>query len=159
IKLLCEPVEPPRTELEHIRYFCGNPEIPTDLAGTEPQRVALYRATVALVRALANIADELEGAGYSASEAAWIKEEVRDYVRLREAIRKASGETIDLKSYEADMRHLIDTYIEADHARVISMFDDTSLLDLIVKSGIADAITSLPPGIRSKPDAVAETIA
>ena len=30
-------------------------------------------------------------------------------VKLREIIRKASGETIDLKAYEADMRHLIDT--------------------------------------------------
>ncbi|EQD69081.1 hypothetical protein B1A_07040, partial [mine drainage metagenome] len=27
-------------------------------------------------------------------------------------IRMASGETLDLKAYEADMRHLIDTYIE-----------------------------------------------
>ena len=28
---------------------------------------------------------------------------------------------IDLKAYEADMRHLIDTYIEADEARIISL--------------------------------------
>ena len=27
IALLCEPVEPPKGELEHIRYFCGNTEI------------------------------------------------------------------------------------------------------------------------------------
>ena len=57
------------------------------------------------------------------------------------------------------MRHLIDTYIEADEPRKISPFDDMSLLELIVKSGIADAINSLPGGIKGNKDAVAETIA
>ena len=60
LALLCEPVEPPKGELEHIHYFCGNTEIPSDLKEREPQRAALYKATVALVRAYANIADELE---------------------------------------------------------------------------------------------------
>jgi type I restriction enzyme R subunit len=68
LALLCEPVEPPKGELEHIHYFCGNTEIPEDLAEREPQRAALYKATVALVRAFANIADELEAAGYSADD-------------------------------------------------------------------------------------------
>ena len=46
LALLCEPVEPPKGELEHIHYFCGNTEIPTDLKEREPQRAALYKATV-----------------------------------------------------------------------------------------------------------------
>jgi hypothetical protein len=58
-------------------------------------------------------------------------------LKLREIIRKASGETIDIKAYAADMRHLIDTYIEAGAPRKISPFDDMTLLELIVKSGIA----------------------
>jgi len=40
LALLCEPVEPPKGELEHIHYFCGNTEIPEDLAEREPQRAA-----------------------------------------------------------------------------------------------------------------------
>ena len=52
IALLCEPVQPPKGELEHIHYFCGNTEIPDDLKEHEPQRVALYKSTAALVRAL-----------------------------------------------------------------------------------------------------------
>jgi type I restriction enzyme R subunit len=159
VALLCEPVEPPKGELEHIHYFCGNTEIPEELVEREPQRVALYKATVALVRAYANIADELEAAGYSAAEIKRIKQDIDRYLKLREIIRKASGETIDLKAYEADMRHLIDTYIEADEPRKISPFDDMTLLELIVKSGIADAINSLPGGIKANKDAVAETIA
>jgi type I restriction enzyme R subunit len=152
-------VDPPKGELEHIHYFCGNTEIPEELVEREPQRVALYKATVALVRAYANIADELEEAGYSAANITRIKRGLDRYLNLREIIRKASDETIDLKAYEADMRHLIDTYIEADEPRKISPFDDMSLLELIVKSGIANAINSLPGGIRANKDAVAETIA
>ena len=56
------------------------------------------------------------------------------------------------------MRHLIDTYIEADAPRKISPFDDMPLLDLIVKSGIAAAINSLPDGLKGNKNAVAETI-
>jgi type I restriction enzyme R subunit len=111
------------------------------------------------VRAFANISDELEAAGYSAPETSQIKQDLDRYLKLREVIRQASGETIDLKAYEADMRHLIDTYIEADAPRVISPFDNMSLLELIVKSGIASAVNSMPEGIKGNRDAVAETIA
>ena len=158
IALLCEPVEPPKGELEHIHYFCGNTEIPDDLKEREPQRAALYKATAALVRAYANIADELEAAGYSEPDIARIKQQLDHYLKLREIIRKASGESLDLKAYEADMRHLIDTYIEADEPRKISPFDNMRLLDLIVKTGIADAINRLPDGIKGNKDAIAETI-
>jgi type I restriction enzyme R subunit len=77
---------------------------------------------------------------------------------VREIIRKASGEILDLKAYEADMRHLIDTYIEADASRRISPFDNMSLLELIVKSGIANAINTQLWGLKGNKDAVAETI-
>ena len=121
--------------------------------------MALYKSTAAVVRAYASIADDLPDAGYSETQIADIKDRVNRYVKLREIIRQASGETIDLKAYEADMRHLIDTYIEADEPRKISDFGEVGLLDLIVKSGIAEAINNLPKGIRSNRNAVAETIA
>src|SRR5213594_2335608 len=94
LALLCEPVEPPEGELEHIHYFCGNTEIPADLQEREPQRAALYKATVALVRAYANIADELEPAAYSAADVGRIKKELEHYLNVREIIRKASGESL-----------------------------------------------------------------
>lgn len=159
VALICEPVSPPKGELEHIHYFCGNAEIAAELVEHEPQRVALYTATVALVRAYAAIADDLEAAKYRAEDIARIKGDLQRHLNLREIIRKASGETIDLKAYEADMRHLIDTYIEAGTPRSISAFGDMPLLELIVKAGIANAIDSLPGGIKGNKDAVAETIA
>jgi len=79
-------------------------------------------------------------------------------LKLREIIRNASGETLDIKTYEADMRHLIDTYIEADEPRKISPFDNMGLLELIVKTGIANAIASQLGGLRGDKNAIAETI-
>jgi type I restriction enzyme R subunit len=99
----------------------------------ESQRSALYKATVALVRAYANIADELDRAGYSSVDVDRIKKQLKHYLDIREIVRKASGEQLDLKPYEADMRHLIDTYIEADEPRQISDFDNLGLLELIQK--------------------------
>jgi len=158
IALLCEPVAQPKDTLAYIRYFCGNTEIPEELKNREVQRTALYKATVALIRAYANIADEMEAAGYIEKEIADIKKQLDFYLKLREEIRKASGETLDLKTYEADMRHLIDNYIQADEPQKISPFGDLTLLELIVNTGISDAINSLPKGILASNEAVAETI-
>ena len=56
------------------------------------------------------------------------------------------------------MRHLIDTYIQAEHSETISLFGELPLLAIIVKTGIAAAIDSLPKVIRSSKEAIAETI-
>ena len=156
--LLCEPVSPPKGELEHIHYFCGNTEIADDLKTREPQRVAFYKGVVALLRAYANVADEMAPAGYSEADAKAIKTKLDQYLAIREIIRKASGETLDLKPFEADMRHLIDTYIEASEPRKISPFDGIGLLDLIVKTGIADAIANKLADMQGNQQAIAETI-
>ena len=158
LHLLCEPVPAPAGELEHIHYFCGNTEIASDLKEREPQRAALYKATVALVRAFANIADELAAAGYQPQDIDRIQDRVKHYVNVREIVRKASNESLDLKAYEADMRHLLDTYVQADEPRKISPFDGIGLLDLIVKTGIADAINDQLGGMKGNKDAIAETI-
>src|ERR1035441_8978243 len=75
--------------------FCGNTEIPDDLKEREPQRAALYKATAALVRAFANIAGELEAAGYTQPKIGRIKQAIDRHVKLREIIRNASGESLD----------------------------------------------------------------
>ena len=156
--LLCEPVQPPKGELEHIHYFCGNTEIADDLKNHEPQRVAFYKGVVALLRAYANVADEMAPAGYSEADAKAIKTKLDQYLAIREIIRKASGETLDLKPFEADMRHLIDTYIEASEPRKISPFDGIGLLDLIVRTGIANAIANKLADMQGNQQAIAETI-
>ena len=158
VKALCEPVEPPRDPAAYIRYFCaqedGNLE---QLRASERKRVNLYKFTAAFVRAYANLANEMSEAGYSNSGAVEIKEEVSHYRDASQAIKLASGDYVDLKTYEPDMRHLIDTYIGADESEILSTLGDTPLIQLIVERG-AEAIELLPEGIRNSEAATAATI-
>lgn len=156
--LLCEPVEPPKGDLEHIHYFCGNTEIPDDLQEREILRASLYKAVVSMVRAYSNISDELEAAGYTSADINRIKHQIDHYRNVREIVRMASGEILDLKPYEADMRYLIDTFIDAKDPKVISPFENVGLLDLIVKSGIAEAIAEKLGNLKGNKNAIAETI-
>jgi len=157
IRALIEPVEPPKGQVQFQHYFVGNSENPDDLKDTEPRRVALYKATISLIRAYANIADEMIDAGYTVAETEKIKTEVKYFENLRKEIQIASGDYIDLKQYEPAMRHLIDSYLGAEESRVLSKFDDLSLVELIVKKG-KDAINELPPNIRKNKDSMSETI-
>ena len=158
IALLCEPVEPPKGELEHIHYFCGNTEIPTICRSASRSAPRSTRRPPPWCAPMPTSPTNWKPPDIAPPTSRRIKQRIDHYLKLREIIRKASGETLDLKAYEADMRHLIDTYIEADEPRKISPFDNMSLLDLIVKSGIADAINSMLGGIKGNKDAIAETI-
>lgn len=158
IKALCEPAEPPKDTAAYLRYFCAQDTTDKDaLKDNEPKRIALYKLTVSLIRAYANLANEMPEAGYSPAEIAQIKQEVEYYEKVRSEVKLASGDYIDLKMYEPAMRHLIDTYIRAEESEKISAFDDMSLIQLVVERGAA-AAEALPAGIAGNPEAVAETI-
>jgi len=157
IRALIEPVEPPKGDIQFQHYFVGDSENPDDLKDTEPRRVALYKAVISLIRAYANIADEMIEAGFSIEDIDSIKTEVRYFENLRKEIQIASGDYIDLKQYEPAMRHLIDSYLGAEESRVLSKFDDLSLVELIVEKG-KDAFDELPENIRKNKDSMAETI-
>ena len=158
VKALCEPVEPPRDSTAYLRYFCAKDSGNADqLKDNEPKRLKLYKFVATLLRAYASIASELAKAGYKDDEIEKIKAEVDHYTKVRDEVRLASGDYIDLKAYEPAMRHLIDTYIRAEESEKISAFDDMSLIQLIVERG-PDAVNSLPKGIRNSQEAVAETI-
>ena len=158
IKALCEPVEPPRDTAAYLRFFCaadgGDGEA---LQDNEPRRIALYKLAGRFLRAYANLANEMADAGYSAAQAQEIRAEVNHYEKVREEVKLASGDYIDMKMYEPAMRHLLDTYIRAEDSETISAFDDMSLVELIVERG-EDAVESLPGGIRTSHEAMAETI-
>ena len=158
IRALCEPVAPPRDSASYRRFFCGTESGNVEeLKENEPRRVALYKRTAALLRAYANLANEMQDAGYSEAETQEIRIEVDHYESVRKEIKLASGDYIDLKMYEPAMRHLLDTYIRADESEKLSTFDDMTLVQLIVNKG-EKALNALPESIRNDPDAVAETI-
>lgn len=154
IKLLCEGVEEPKTSELYRKYFIGDD--PESLESIK-RRTELYKYTSGLIRSYVAVAEYLEAAGYSSIQVANIKKDVKFYEQLRQEIKLASGDYIDLKSYEPDMRYLIDTYINAEESRLLSNFDDMTLIELIVQRG-EDAIDSLPKNIKKDRKAVAETI-
>jgi len=158
IRTLCEPVRMPKETIDYIRYFCAeNIEDKEEIKRNEQKRLAFYKQVSHLVRAYAAIANEMEEAGYTSANAENILKEVRHYEHARAEVKLASADYIDLKAYEPAMRHLIDTYISAEESKVISAFDDMSLVELIVERG-KNAIEKLPSGIRRNRQAVAETI-
>jgi type I restriction enzyme R subunit len=158
IKALCEAVATPQDTAAYLRYFCAaDTADKTQLKLNESKRITLYKLTVALIRAYADIANEMSEAGYSAAQSDTIKQEVDHFEKVRAEVKMASGDYIDLKMYEPAMRHLIDTYLRAEDSEKISAFDDINLVQLIVERG-ADAVKNLPKGIRENQAAVAETI-
>ncbi len=157
VESICENVSPPKAQLDYIHYFCGNTENPDDLKANEFKRMALYKSIVEYIRAYANIKADFAETGFSDKQINQFHRKMIDYLSLREIIKKASGETIDLKAYEADMRFLIDTYIKAEDSNNISPFEDISLLDLL-ETNMEKAIDSLPKEIKRDKEAVAETI-
>jgi type I restriction enzyme, R subunit len=154
VETLCELVAAPRNDDDYRHYFNG-----PDPTAPEPtrRRSLLYRSVAALLRAYADIANDLAEAGYSPTEIARLKETVRHYEAVRVEIRLSSGDAPDLKQYEPAMRHLIDTYIRAEDSRLLTTFENMSLVELLVRQGKA-GLDALPASIRDNPEAMAETI-
>jgi len=153
---LCEPVHP-KDEPSYIKFFCGNTENPNEIKETEEKRVGLYKAVVKLIRAYANVANEMHKLGYSETEANKIKRQVQYYSDLRETIKQASGDYLDFKRFEPGMRQLMDMYLDANSSEKISDFENKSLVDLIVKLG--DEVAGTPQDQKKgRQTAVAETI-
>jgi type I restriction enzyme R subunit len=159
LKYICEPVPQPREMEQYLHYFCGDADNPNALNETEVLRISFYKAVAAFVRAFAAISQELSAAGYTSTEISAMNNEVKFFSDTRAAIKKHSGEELDVKPYEADMRHLINTYIQADPADPLGAVDNYSLVELIIETGIHDAIArKLNAKGRLSKNAVAEGI-
>lgn len=161
IRALVDPVAPPKGTLQYQRYFCaaeaGNAD---QLKANEPKRVELYKAVAAVTRAFANLANDMEAAGYRDVQIDAVRTEIGHYAAVRDEVKLGAGENIDFKQYEAGMRQLLDTYIQAKPSELVADFEGAGLglVDLIVQMGAA-AVDTLPDGIKGDPKAVAETIA
>jgi type I restriction enzyme R subunit len=159
VRAICEPVVPPKGTLQYQQYFCAREAGNADqLKDNERKRVDLYKAVAAVARAHGNLANEMSDAGYGPEEASAIRAEIKHYADVRSEVKIGAGEDVDFKQYEAGMRFLLDTYLQADASETVADFKDTGLIELIVQLG-TDAIDRLPLGIKTDPEAVAETIA
>ncbi|WP_416885528.1 type I restriction endonuclease subunit R [Marinospirillum sp.] len=158
VRALCEPVKAPRNTEDYIHYFCGESGSNQDeLTEKEALRLTLYQNVAKLLRAFANIANEMPDAGYSAQDIDSIRSEVAHFEKVRDEVKLASGDLVEMKRFEPAMRHLLDMYIRADDSEVLMDFEELGLIELIVEKG-ADAVEALPESIRKNQDAMAETI-
>jgi len=140
LKYLCDPVAQPKEVEQFIYYFCGDASNLVALLETEALRISFYKAVASFVRAYAAISQDLSEAGYTDVEISSLNAEVAFFTDTRSAIKRYSGEELDIKPYEADMRHLLNTYIQADSADPLGEVDKYSLVELIIETGIHDAI-------------------
>lgn len=161
VRALCEPVKSPRDTKDFIHYFCGEsgvqPEGENDRTEKEALRLTLYQAVAKLIRAYANVANEMEQAGYTLTESENIKKEVAYYEKVRDEVKLASGDLLEMKRFEPAMRHLLDMYIRADDSELLMDFEELGLIDLVVNNN-GEGLESLPKGLREDEDAMAEAI-
>jgi len=76
---------------------------------------------------------------------------------LRETVKQASGDYLDLKRFEPGMRQLMDMYLDANASKKISDFENKSLVELIIKLG-DDVNATSEEKKKGRQTAVAETI-
>lgn len=161
VRALCEPVKAPRDTNDFIHYFCGESGVKSENEedGTEKEslRLTLYQTVAKLIRAYTNLANEMEQAGYSSEEASNIKKEVTYFEKVRDEIKLASGDLLEMKRFEPAMRHLLDMYIRADDSEVLMDFEELGLIDLVINNN-GKGLESLPENLRNNEAAMAEAI-
>jgi type I restriction enzyme R subunit len=112
---------------------------------------------VALIRAYANIANEMHKIGYDEDQAKRIEQQVQYYSDLRDTIKQASGDAVNFKMFEPGMRQLMDMYLDAKSSKKISDLENKTLVELIVKLG-QETEAAADDKRKKKQEAVAETI-
>ena len=161
VRALCEPVKAPRDTKDFIHYFCGEsgvePEDENERNEKEALRLTLYQTVAKLIRAYTNVANEMEQAGYTLPESEKIKKEVSYYEKVRDEVKLASGDLLEMKRFEPAMRHLLDMYIRADDSEQLMDFEELGLIDLVVNNN-GKGLESLPESLRDNEDAMAEAI-
>ena len=137
VERLSEPVKQPKDTNAFCDYFCFDPAItPSDkeseaLLVSARRREDFYNAVVELTRRYADASMQMIELGYSTSEADDIIGKVKAYDRIRHAIMQRSGDFVDLKRYDAEMRSLLDRFIDAESPRKMEELDEFSFLDIL----------------------------
>lgn len=156
LKDLLENVNAPKDDTDYIEYFCGDNSEDEETIG---RRDILYTLTASLTRAFANCCDKLvSNYGYSEEQVNQIRSDISGYNKIKEMIKLASCDYIDLKPYEVDMRYILDTYIRADDSKIVSELGSMSLVELLLNSTTTTPVDALVKDLPGNDKAKAETI-
>ena len=79
------------------------------------------------------------------------------FEKVRDEVKLASGDLVEMKRFEPAMRKLLDMYVRADDSEVLMDFEELGLIELVVEKG-AGALEDVSEDLRRDPDAMAETI-
>lgn len=155
LEALIENVPAPQADTDFIEYFCGeNSEADEKTA----RRDTLYSLTAALSRSFANCCDRLvSDYGYSEADVDHLRGEISGYNKIKEMIKLASCDYIDLKPYEVDMRYILDTYIRAEDTRVVSELGNMSIVELLMQGKTTtpiDLVKNLPGNDEAKAEMI-----
>lgn len=132
---LCEGVEPPQEDLQYLHYFCGVSGMSEEMDEIYVRlREKLYKLVNSLVRAFAE-AKQYMIDKCTTAEMSDYENKVHFYIELKQVVGNKSGDFLDFKAYEPDMRKLIDNYIIASDSIKIGEFDDFTLLDFVADQG------------------------
>jgi len=119
----------------------------------------LYSLTASLTRSFANCSDKLvSDYGYSEGQVSRLRSDISGYNKIKEMVKLASCDYIDLKPYEADMRYVLDTYIRAEDSTVVSELGNMSLVELLLENSSTTPIEALVQGLPGNENAKAEII-
>ena len=136
VEMQTEEVMQPKGLEEFFEYYCY-PSSVVDyneqgkyLEKNAQKRQYLYDAIGRLVRVYAELAADIDKV-YSPAEVNKVFTRVHDYEETRRALMLRSGDSVDFKVYDAEMRSLIDRYVMAGEIDEIDDMDEFSFLDYI----------------------------
>lgn len=146
----CEAVPAPRSLIDYQRYFCGDMTDEEVQQTKTPLRHALYRLISSLTSAYNTLADGYLTAGYTKAEFEAIGRRVVFYTELFELLRSTANEKLDTRPYEADMRYMIDNYINASDTEVLASFENQGILELMAAvANIDELLDKQPASMRN----------
>lgn len=155
LEALIENVPAPQTDTDFIEYFCGEDSENDEKTA---RRDTLYTLTASLSRSFANCCDRLVADyGYTEDDVNHLRSEISGYNKIKEMIKLASCDYIDLKPYEVDMRYILDTYIRAEDTRVISELGNMSIVELLLQGKTTtpvDLVRDLPGNDEAKAEII-----
>lgn len=149
-------IEDKSIDTKVIEYFCGDKEDDETYTG---RREIFYSLAASYTRSFANCCDKLvSDYEYSEKEVNDLRREITNYNKIKEMVKLASYDYIDLKSYESDMRYILDTYVKAEDTTIISELENMSLVELLLNSKTTTPISQIIDGLPGDDDAKAEII-
>ena len=158
LSAICDGVKSPKGNKEFIEYFCGDSK--ENLRDEmQTRRLSFYRAVASFIRAYDGVVNELLKLGYSIEQEQQWTNRVKNFSMLRDAVKLASGDYVDMRKWDSDMRTLINRYVNAGDSKVLAEFEDKGLLEILIQNeGISEEENGALGGNESAAEAIENNI-